>query len=268
MQEPTRIAASPSSLTLHALTGIPIAQPGDDPAALVLAALARHDLELADGDVVVIASKLVARAEGRFVDLSTLAISDEAAALAAEIDQDPALVALILDHSASISRKAPGALIVRHRLGFIAANAGIDLSNSQPLDAPPGSGPWALTLPADPDRSAADIRAALEAASGAAIGLIVSDSFGRPFREGTVGVAVGLSGLPALWDQRGGADLFGRTLEHTITALADQVAAAADLLAGQAAEATPAVLVRGLTFTPAPSSARDLDRPPHKDLYA
>jgi coenzyme F420-0:L-glutamate ligase/coenzyme F420-1:gamma-L-glutamate ligase len=158
-------------------------------------------------------------------------------------------------------------LIVRHRLGFVVANAGIDLSNAVPSGAPPGSGPWALLLPEAPDASAAAIGARVEAESGASVGVVVSDSFGRPFRVGTVGVAIGLSGLPPVWDRRGERDLFGRALENTITALADQVAAVADLVAGQAAERRPVVLVRGLGFRPSDRGVGALLRPVEADLY-
>jgi coenzyme F420-0:L-glutamate ligase/coenzyme F420-1:gamma-L-glutamate ligase len=158
-------------------------------------------------------------------------------------------------------------LVVRHRLGFVSANAGIDFSNAAP---PEGTsvGPWALVLPEAPDASAERMRAALSAATRAAIGVVISDSFGRPFRLGTVGAAIGVAGLPPLWDRRGEPDLFGRVLEHTVTALADQVAAAADLVAGQAAERRAIVIVRGLSFRVGVHDARTLDRAPEQDLYA
>jgi coenzyme F420-0:L-glutamate ligase/coenzyme F420-1:gamma-L-glutamate ligase len=181
---------------------------------------------------------------------------------------DARLVELVLRESVAISRHAHGALIVRHRLGFLAANAGIDRSNAEPPGPPHGSGPWALLLPRAPDESAQRIRAALWAARGVDTGVVVTDSHGRPFRLGTVGVALGLAGLPALWDRRRETDLFGRELSHTVTALADQVAAAADLVSGQAAEGTPAVHIRGLSFEPDDSSARELLRPSAQDLYA
>jgi coenzyme F420-0:L-glutamate ligase/coenzyme F420-1:gamma-L-glutamate ligase len=154
------------------------------------------------------------------------------------------------------------------RLGFVVANAGIDASNAVPAGAAEGSGPWALLLPAAPDRSAAAIRARIEADAGVHVGVVITDSFGRPFRLGTVGVAIGVSGLPPLWDRRGEPDLFGRALEHTITALADQIAAVADLVAGQAAEGRPVVVVRGLKFDPSEEGAGPLLRPEKEDLYA
>src|SRR5207237_9241640 len=140
----------------------------------------------------------------------------------------------VLRESSAVSRAARNVLVVRHRLGFVVANAGIDASNAVPPGAPPGSGPWVLLLPRDPDGAARSLRRALEAATGARLGVVISDSFGRPFRLGTVGSAIGCDGLPPLWDRRGERDLFGRPLETTITALADQVAACADLVAGQA----------------------------------
>lgn len=255
-------------LELVALPGLPVVSAGDDLAAILREGLARTGLALADGDVLVVTSKIVSRAEGRFVDLASVVPSDEALSLGAEIGKDPSFVELVLRESAAVSRKTRGALIVRHKLGFVCANAGIDCSNAAPAGAPPGSGPWALLLPSAPDAAAEALRAALSEGGGARIGVVISDSFGRPFRFGTVGAAIGLAGLPALWDQRGGRDLFGRRLEATITALGDQVAAAADLVAGQADEGRPVVLVRGLSFAPAPSSAAELVRPAQEDLYA
>lgn len=250
---------------LTALTGLPIFEPGDDLALLIRHALARADLSLEPGDVLVVTSKAVARVEGRFEDVSRVTPSAQAVELGARTGKDPRLVELILRESTGVSRVTGQAIVVRHRLGFIAANAGIDMSNTRPRGHGDG-GPWALLLPLDPDASAERLRAALAPQGG--VGVILSDSFGRPFRLGTVGVAVGLAGLPALWDQRGNPDLFGRTLEQTITALADQVAAAADLVAGQAAEGRPVVHVRGLRFPPGEHSARELVRPAKEDAYA
>jgi coenzyme F420-0:L-glutamate ligase/coenzyme F420-1:gamma-L-glutamate ligase len=255
-------------LEIQALPGLPIVRPGDSLVALTLAALTGARLELRDGDVLVFASKVVSRAEGRFMDLSQVTPSPAAAALAKDVGKDPRLVELILAESQQVSRRAPGVLVVRHRLGFITAHAGIDQSNAAPPEAPPGSGPWVLLLPEAPDRSAEALRAALAEATGAAVGVVISDSFGRPFRFGTVGAAIGLAGVPALWDRRGEPDLFGRRLEHTVTALGDQIAAAADLVAGQAAEGRAVVLVRGLEFAVGTHTASELHRPPDEDLYA
>jgi coenzyme F420-0:L-glutamate ligase/coenzyme F420-1:gamma-L-glutamate ligase len=255
-------------LEVLALSGLPLVSPGDDVPALVASALPAAGVSLADGDVLVITSKILSRAEGRFVELSRVEPSPPAIELAREVNKDPRAVELILRESVAVSRKAPGVLVVRHRLGFVVANAGIDSSNAVPPGAGPGSGPWALLLPQAPDASAAAIRARLEADSGARIGVVVSDSFGRPFRLGTVGAAIGVSGLPPLWDRRGEPDIYGRVLEATVTALADQVAAVADLVAGQAAERRPVVLVRGLAFAPSDRGAGALLRPAGEDLYA
>lgn len=255
-------------LELLALPGIPLIAPGDDLPQLIAAALAAAQITLRDGDVLAVTSKALSRAEGRFVDLRTVEISPRARELATELGKDPRLVELILRESSAISRKARDTLIVRHRLGFIAANAGIDCSNAVPPGASDGSGPFALLLPTDPDRDARHIRERLAAESGAAIGIVITDSLGRPFRLGTVGAAIGVAGLPALWDQRGQTDIYGRVLERTITALADQVAAAADLVAGQAAEGRPVVHVRGLRFPSSAQEAAVLYRREGEDLYA
>ncbi len=254
-------------LRLWAVPGLPLVQPGDALPELLLSALERAGEALLPQDVVVVTSKLCSRAEGRFRSLARVTPSERAQALARQCGKDPRLVELILAESQSVSRVTPGALIVRHRLGFVVANAGIDASNAQPAREL-GEGPWVLLLPEAPDASAARLRHALEARVGAPLGVVLSDSFGRPFRLGTVGTALGVAGLPALWDQRGRLDLHGRALEHTFTALGDQLAAAADLVAGQAAEARPVVIVRGLRFTPSEQGAEALLRPAEEDLYA
>jgi coenzyme F420-0:L-glutamate ligase/coenzyme F420-1:gamma-L-glutamate ligase len=251
-----------------AVPGLPLVGRGDDVPALVWRALVAAGLVVADGDVLVVTSKLLSRAEGRFVELPHVVPSARAIELAAEVGKDARAVELILRESSAVSRQAPGVLVVRHRLGFVVANAGIDSSNAVPPDAPERSGPWALLLPEAPDASAAAIRARVEGESGKKVGVVITDSFGRPFRVGTVGVAIGVSGLPPVWDRRGEPDLFGRVLENTITALADQVAAVADLVAGQAAERRPLVLVRGLRFDPSELGAGALLRSTKEDLYA
>jgi coenzyme F420-0:L-glutamate ligase/coenzyme F420-1:gamma-L-glutamate ligase len=255
-------------LEVLAVQGVPLVGRGDDVPAIVSRALAAAGVKLTAGDVLVVTSKLLSRAEGRFVELPRVEPSARARDVAAAVGKDPRVVELVLRESVAVSRQAPGVLVVRHRLGFVVANAGVDASNAVPSDAPPGSGPWALLLPEAPDASAVAIRARLEADSGATVGVVISDSFGRPFRLGTVGVAIGAAGLPPLWDRRGEPDLFGRALEHTITALADQVAAVADLVSGQAAEGRPLALVRGLRFDPSAHGASALLRGPHEDLYA
>lgn len=272
--DPTPIRCA-ERLELVALAGIPIVEPGDDLSALVCAALEQSGLRLESGhDAVVITSKVVSRAQDRFVNLGSVSPSPRAQELAAQTLKDARLVQLILDEASAISRTAPGVIIVRHRLGFVSANAGIDESNVRGPYLPGtehaggAAGPWVLLLPRDPDASARAIREAIRARFGCDVGVVITDSHGRPFRLGTVGAAIGVSGLPPLWDQRGATDLHGRTLQHTVTALADQVAAAADLLAGQAAEGRPVVVVRGLQYTPQDDAgAAALLRTPEQDLY-
>ncbi len=254
--------ACAARLEVCALPGLPLVAPGDDLAALIESGLARGELVTRDNDVIVVASKLVSRAEGRFVDVGAVDPSARARELAAVTGHDAGHVEVILRESTAVSRAVRGVLVVRHRLGFVVANAGVDFSNAQPPGGG-GVGPWALMLPVDPDGSAARLSARLRVA------VVISDSFGRPFRLGSVGVAIGSAGLPALWDQRGRRDLYGRALEHTVTALADQVAAVADLVAGQADEGRGTILVRGLRFAAASASrAADLVRGPGEDLYA
>ena len=210
----------------------------------------------------------MSRAENCFVDLGAVEPGENARALATEVDKDPRLVELILRESDAVSRRKRGALIVRHRLGFISANAGIDASNAAPLGAADGSGPWVLTLPRDPDRTALQLRKGLAARFGTEIGVILTDSWGRPFRRGTVGFALGSSGIGPLWDRRGARDRHGRELEATETATTDALAAAADLVAGQADEGRPLTLIRGLQFEPSDETGRTLLRAAEDDLYA
>jgi coenzyme F420-0:L-glutamate ligase/coenzyme F420-1:gamma-L-glutamate ligase len=182
--------------------------------------------------------------------------------LAVRSDKDPRLVELILRESEEVSRVRPGVIIVRHRLGFTCANAGIDRSN-----VGPDGEEWVLLLPLDPDASARTIRVTLAAERGVEVGVVISDSHGRPFRLGTVGVAIGAAGLPALWDRRGEPDRYGYGLQHTDVGVADEIAAAAGLIMGQAAEGQPAVLLRGLSLPPLDGCAADLVRPADQDLY-
>lgn len=269
------IACAPR-LTLTALPGLPIVKPGDDLVSLIVSGLAAAEITLADGDVIVVTSKVVSRAEGRLVSIKTVEPSPRAVELGALVGKDPRFVELVLRESDSVSRTAPGVLVVRHRLGVTIANAGIDQSNVLPSTASTASSASegrepddvVLLLPTAPDESAVKIRRGLmEATNGAAIGVVITDSHGRPFRLGTVGAAIGLAGMPALWDQRGNTDLFGRTLQITMTALGDQIAAAADLVAGQAGEGRPVIHMRGLSFPAADGRAHDLVRNRDLDLY-
>jgi coenzyme F420-0:L-glutamate ligase / coenzyme F420-1:gamma-L-glutamate ligase len=252
-----------TSLTLIAVPGIPRVQAGDDLAGLVIAGLAGAGLTLQPDDVVVFAQKVVSKSEGRRVDLATVTPSARALELAAVVEKDARLVELVLSESRRIVRTAKDVLIVEHRLGFVMANAGVDQSNV----AEPGGAEYALLLPADPDASAGRLRLELEQRAGCRIGVVINDSFGRPWRLGTVGVAIGAAGLPSMLDQRGEPDMFGRTLRVTVVAYADEIAAAASLLMGQADEARPIVVVRGLPRRDGDLAAIALLRPPGEDLF-
>jgi coenzyme F420-0:L-glutamate ligase/coenzyme F420-1:gamma-L-glutamate ligase len=251
---------APPTLSLTGVAGLPLVRAGDDLVALIAGALAAQGTGLDDDDVVVITSKIVSKAEGRFVDLAGVTPSSRARNLAAATDKDPRLVELVLRESVAVSRARPGILIVRHRLGFISSVAGIDHSNVD------GSDDGVLLLPVDPDASAARLREGLERTSGRRLGVVMTDTHGRPFRRGNIGVALGVSGLPALLDLRGGVDLFGRVLMATEVPLADMVAAAAGLIAGETVERLPVVVLRGM-IAPGDGRGADLVRPPEQDLY-
>jgi coenzyme F420-0:L-glutamate ligase/coenzyme F420-1:gamma-L-glutamate ligase len=250
-------------VTLLPVPGIPLVAPGDDLAALLIAALAAAGMALCPRDVVVVAQKIVSKAEGRYVELARVTPSPRAAALAAEVDKDPRLVEVILGESTEVVRHRAGVLIVAHRLGFVMANAGVDQSNIDHGE----TGERVLLLPEDPDRSAADLKARLDRHFGVPTAVIVNDSFGRAWRSGAVGIAVGVAGLPALRSLVGTPDLFGRALRVTEVAFADEIAAAASLVMGQAAEARPAVVVRGLDWTGEGSGVAPLIRAKAMDLF-
>jgi coenzyme F420-0:L-glutamate ligase/coenzyme F420-1:gamma-L-glutamate ligase len=248
-------------LELFAIPGLPMVQAGDDLPALILAGLERAGQVLRDRDVVVIAQKIVSKAEGRTVDLADVVPSSEALKLAAEVGKDPRIVEVVLSDSVKVVRSRPNLMIMQHRLGFVMANAGVDQSNVAEADGHQR----ALLLPLDPDGSAEAIRSAL--ARHADVGVVISDSFGRPWRRGTAGVAIGSAGIPSVIDLRGQPDLFGRILEVSIIGFADEIAAAASLLQGQAAEAQPVVVVRGLTWQAPNMPVADVIRPPEEDLF-
>jgi coenzyme F420-0:L-glutamate ligase / coenzyme F420-1:gamma-L-glutamate ligase len=250
-------------VTLLPIPAIPLVRPGDDLAGLVISACERSSLVPAEGDILVVAQKIVSKAEGRHVDLAQVRPSPHAQSLAAEVDKDPRLVEVILGESRRVVRHRPGVLIAEHRLGFIMANAGVDRSN---VDPEMGAEP-VLLLPRDPDASAAGLRERLAAYFRIGVGVIVTDSWGRAWRRGTVGVALGVAGLPALVDLRGRPDLFGHELRVTQTGFADEIASAASLVMGQADEARPAVLVRGLSWSGSPSPAQALIRAAEEDLF-
>jgi coenzyme F420-0:L-glutamate ligase/coenzyme F420-1:gamma-L-glutamate ligase len=251
------------SLEIRALPNIPMVQAGDDLGALIVVALERAGIALHAGDVLVIAQKIVSKAEGRFVDLATVIPSPRAVALAAEVQKDPRAVEVILSESTRVVRSRPGMLIMEHRLGFVMANAGVDQSNVGPQDGVQRL----LLLPRDPDASAATLREQLSARIGVPLAIVINDSFGRAWRRGTAGVAIGAAGLPALVDLRGQQDLFGRVLEVSMIGYADEIAAAASLVMGQAAEAQPVVLVRGLAWTAPTANAAALIRPAKEDMF-
>ncbi|HEX9555462.1 MAG TPA: coenzyme F420-0:L-glutamate ligase [Reyranella sp.] len=255
----TRTAA----VELLAVPGLPMIKPGDDLAAIISDGLVRGGLQPRANDVMVIAQKIVSKAEGRSVELATVKPSARAVALAKEIQKDPRLVELILSESVRVVRSRPNVLIVEHRLGFVMANAGIDQSNVGPTDGVER----ALLLPVNPDGSAEALRARLSAQHGVALAVIITDSFGRAWRRGTAGVAIGAAGLPALLDLRGNPDLFGRTLQVSISGFADEIAAAASLVMGQGDEAQPVVLVRGLAWTAPANPAAELVRPASEDMF-
>jgi coenzyme F420-0:L-glutamate ligase / coenzyme F420-1:gamma-L-glutamate ligase len=256
--------ARPHDLVLTPLDGVPVIVAGDDLASIIVASLDRSELELTPGDILVVAQKIVSKAEGRIVDLRTVTPSPRAVQLAKETQKDPRLVELILSESTEVLRHRPGVLVVAHRLGLVLANAGIDRSNVQGND---DGGENVLLLPRDPDRSCAELRRAVGAASGVDVGVMIIDSIGRAWRNGTIGTAIGVSGLPGLLDLRGTPDLFGRALETTEVGLADELAAAASLVMGQAGEGRPVVLARGLGYGRRSGTAQELIRPREKDLF-
>jgi len=251
-----------NELTLIPLTGIPLVKPGDDLGALVAAAANTAGLSLQDSDILVVTQKIVSKAENRFVRLDEVVPSPRTLELAKITGKDPRLVEVILWDTAEIIRASQGLLIVEHHLGFISANAGVDHSNVST------EANMVLRLPADPDESARRLRTRLRELTGAAPAVIVNDSHGRPWREGTVGVAIGLAGLLPTQDLRGHPDLFGYRLQYTTVGFADQIAAAASLVMGQADEARPVVLVRGLAYEPGEdASAHQIIRPRETDLF-
>ena len=251
-----------AGFSVEPIPGIRLVEPGDDLPAILLEAIRDSALDLADGDVVAVAQKIVSKAEGRQVDLADVSPSSRAVALAEETEKDPRLVQLILDESTEVVRRKPGVLIVRHRLGLVGAHAGVDQSN---IDHDGGDA--ALLLPVAPDDSAARIRRALGAATGRTLGVLITDSANRPWRLGTVGIAIGAAGFDVLDDRRGGTDLYGRELKVTLINRADSIAAAATLAMGETTEKTPAALVRGLPVGATDQAAGMIVRPLEDDLF-
>jgi len=254
-------------IILTALQGLPIVKDGNDLSRLVSDGLARENIRLASGDIIVVAQKIVSKAEGRTVDLNDVSPGARALEIAKEIQKDPRVVELILSESKSIIRKKLGVMIVEHNRGWIMANAGIDASNV----GSDGKEENVLLLPIDPEKSATELRDALMQRHDSDVGVVISDSFGRPWRLGTTGVAIGAAGLPSIWDRRGEHDLFGRELQVTQQAIADEVATAASLLQGQASEGLPVVHLRGLDFSGHASAylrpSSDLIREASEDMF-
>ena len=256
-----------SQLTLQALENMPVITPGDDLAVVIGKALSANGLTLQDGDILVLAQKIVSKAAGLFVDLKTVEPGEKARELAQITDKDPRLVELILGQSRSVIRQVPGVLITEHNSGWIMANAGIDASNVSAQ----GDEDQVLLLPEDPDQACRKLRDSFRDLHKVDIGVLINDSFGRPWRHGTTGVAIGADGIACLWDRRGQVDLNGRALKVSQQAIGDELAAAASLLQGQGDEGKPVVVIRG--YTPKASSppparpAADLIRAKDEDLF-
>ena len=252
-------------LELTPLPDIPMVHAGDDLVKMISEGVTRAGITMSDGDILVVAQKIVSKAEGRWENLALIQPSARAIILADTIGKDPRLVELILRDSKQVLRTRPGTIIVEHRLGFVCANAGIDHSNVA------GKGDaaeeWVLLLPEDPDASARSLRERLEELFSARIGVLIIDSHGRAWRQGVVGVAIGLSGMPGLVDMRGRSDLFGYTLRITTIGAADELAAAASLVMGQVDEGTPIVHARGFPYALREGSLAELIRPKEQDLF-
>ena len=250
-------------LQLIALPGIPLIEPGDDLCALIMSALDRAQEALRSGDVLVLAQKIVSKSENRYAYLNTVSPSERAIELAEQADKDPRIVELILRESVEVLRVRKGALIVEHRNGYVHAHAGIDLSNisSQP------DNPRVLLLPENPDASAAHLREQLRAALGVDVAIIINDSAGRAWRNGVIGFALGTAGFDPLENRIGTRDLFGRALEVTQIAVADELAAASSFLMGQAAEGAPVVLIRGADITRSEANSTALIRARAQDMF-
>lgn len=245
-------------VTLTALSDIPLIEPDDNLASIIGDSIEREFGGLLDGDVLAVAQKVISKAEGRYVRLDDVLISAEAATLAAKIAKDPRRVELVLRESNAVVASRPGIVVVEHRLGFVMANAGIDESN---VDH--SAGERVLLLPENPDQSARQLKASLDDRFGCRIGVIITDTFGRPWRNGVVGVAIGCAGVESVRDLVGAPDIFGRQMQVTEVAVADEIASAASMLMGQGDERRPVVLIRGLDVAgdrPAASIVRARER--------
>lgn len=254
------------TLTLTPIPKIPMIQPGDDLGKIIFEALESGPVKLEEDDILVLAQKIVSKAEGRLFNLNQVEPSARAVELAGQTEKDPRFLELVLRESREVLRTRPGTIIVEHKRGFICANAGIDHSN---VHGPWGNpDDWVLLLPEDPDASAKRIRGRLAALSGIkSLGVLIIDSHGRAWRNGTVGVTIGLAGVPGLVDMRGQPDLFGYHLRVTLVAAADELAAAASLMMGQAAECLPVVHVRGFPYPLREAHFQELIRPKETDMF-
>ncbi len=260
------MASKPSSvLKLVTLADFPMIQKGDNLADIIHNNLNVNQIDLQDGDVLVIAQKVISKAEGRKVDLQSVVVSAEAKELAEKAEKDPRIVELILKESNKVLRHRPGLIVVEHKLGFVCANAGIDRSNVKQGDGSEDES--VLLLPEDPDRSAREIRLSLEKTWDQSVGVLIIDSHGRAWRNGTVGISIGFSGLPGIVDLRGEPDLFGYELKVTQIAVIDELAAAASLMMGQADEGLPVVHVRGFPYPLRDGSFEEIPRDLEKDLF-
>jgi coenzyme F420-0:L-glutamate ligase / coenzyme F420-1:gamma-L-glutamate ligase len=260
----TMPTCAPARMSLIALEGIPLIEPGDDLCRIIGDALRRTEISLQNDDILVVAQKVVSKAEGRIVELSTIVPSPAALKCAQMVNKDARHVEVVLRESEEVLKLAANALITVHRLGFVMANAGVDQSNVDQGGTQDGT---VLLLPKDPDGSAAALKASIEAEWGVRIGVVISDSFGRPWRKGVTGVALGAAGVPSLRDLVGEPDLFDRKLRVSEHAAADDIAAAASLLMGQGAEGLPVVLIRGLRYDAPDLPASALLRSKHQDLF-
>lgn len=251
------------TVTLTAVKGLPLIEPGDDLGAILIEGIQRAGIAPRDRDVLVIAQKVVSKAEGRYVELRDIVPSSRAIELATSVQKDPRVVEVILSETREIVRYRKDVLIVAHRLGFVMANAGVDQSNIEHRDG----NERVLLLPVDPDASCAMLKARIDQAFSADLGIVINDSFGRPWRNGVVGVALGAAGLPSLLSLIGAPDLFGRAMRVTEIAFADEIAAAASMLMGQSSERLPLVHMRGLDWDASPRNAAALLRPREQDMF-
>ncbi len=254
----------PGELHFLSLEGFPEIQAGDDLPTIIFQQSMKNNWDWQDGDILIIAQKIVSKSENRFVKLATVNPSQKAMSYALTTDKDARVIELILQESKKVLRTRKGLMIVEHKLGFICANAGIDQSNVQQKSP---SDQTVLLLPENPDQSAARIRTHLQAQTGKSIGVLIIDSHGRPWRRGVVGITIGLSGVPGVLDRRGQPDLYGYRLQSTEIGACDELAAAGSILMGQAAEGRPIVLVRGYPYPLAESQIGDVIRPENEDLF-